>query len=68
MEIKNNIHEYKLSKPVDISISHAFFIYHLKLYSSSEELQGIKVALTHQMADDMGLSMAAKKPQTISLA
>ena len=68
MEIENNVHEYKLSKPVDISISHAFFIHHLKLYSSSEGLQGIKVALTHQMTDDMGLSMAAKKAKTISLA
>ena len=58
----------KLSKPVDGSISHAFFIRHLKLYSSSEGQQGIKVALTHQMIDDMGLSMAAKKTKTISLA
>ena len=58
----------KLSKPVDSSISHAFFIRHLKLYSSSEGQQGIKVALTHQMIDDMGLSMAAKKTKTISLA
>ena len=68
VEIENNVHEYKLSKPVDISISHAFFIHHLKLYSSSEGRQGIKVALTHQMTDDMGLSMAAKKAKTISLA
>ena len=68
MEIENNVQEYKLSKPVDVSISHAFFIYHLKLYSSSEGLQGIKVALTYQMTDDMVLSMAAKKARTISLA
>ena len=59
---------YKLFKPVDSSISHAFFIRHLKLYSSSEGQQGIKVALTHQIIDDMGLSMAAKKTKTISLA
>ena len=70
MEIENNVQEYKLSKPVDISIciSHAFFIHHLKLYSSSEGLKGIKVALTQQMMDDMGVSMAAKKAKTISLA
>ena len=59
---------YKLFKQVDSSISHAFFIRHLKLYSSSEGQQGIKVALTHQMIDDMGLSMAAKKTKIISLA
>ena len=68
MEIENNVQEYKLSQPVYISISHAFFTHHLKLYSSLEGLQGIKVALTHQMIDDMGLSMAAKKAKTISLA
>lgn len=62
------LQEYKLSKPVYISISHAFFIHHLKLYSSSEGLQGIKVALTHQMINDKGLSMVAKKANTISLA
>ena len=53
---------------MDSSISHAFFIRHVKLYSSSEGPQGIKVALTHQMIDDMGLSMAAKKTKTISFA
>ena len=53
---------------MDSSISHAFFIRHVKLYSSSEGQQGIKVALTHQMIDDMGLSMAAKKTKTISFA
>ena len=68
MEIENNVEEYKLSKPVDISISDAFFIHHLKLSFSSEGLQGIKVALTHQTMDDMDLSMAAKKAKTISLA
>ena len=68
MEIENDLQEYKLSKPVDVSISHAFFIHHLTLHSSSEGLQGIKVALTHQMIDYMGLSMAAKKAKTISLA
>ena len=60
--------QYKLSKPVYISITPTFFSHHLKLYSSSEGLQGIKVALTHQMIDDMGLSMAAKKAKAISLA
>ena len=52
--------QYKLSKPVYISITPTFFSHHLKLYSSSEGLQGIKVTLTHQMIDDMGLSMAKK--------
>ena len=36
VEIENNVQEYKLSKPVDISISNAFFIHHLKLYSRQE--------------------------------
>ena len=61
VEIDNNVQEYKLSKPVDISISDAFFIHHLKLYSSSEGMQGIKVALTHLTMDGMDISMAAKK-------
>ena len=68
MEIENNVQEYKLSKQVESSMSHAFFIHHLTLHSSSEGLQGIKVAPTHQMIDDVGLSMAAKKAKTISLA
>ena len=43
------------------------FIDDLKLYSSSERQQGIKLALTHQMMDDMGLTMAAKKTKTITM-
>ena len=58
---------YKLTKPLDISISHGMFIDDLKLYSSSERQQGIKLALTHQMMDDMGLTMAAKKTKTITM-
>ena len=57
-----------MPKPVDIRIYHAFFINHLKLYSTSEGQQGIKVALTHQMTNGKGLSLAAKKTKTISLA
>ena len=58
---------YKLTNPLDISISHGMFIDDLKLYSSSERQQGIKLALTHQMMDDMGLTMAAKKTKTITM-
>ena len=58
---------YKLTKPLDISISHGMFIDDLKFYSSSERQQGIKLALTHQMMDNMGLTMAAKKTKTITM-
>ena len=59
---------YRLTKPLNINISHGLFIDDLKLYSSSERQHEIKLALSHQMMEDMGLSMAAKKPQTISMA
>ena len=39
----------------------------LKLYPSSERQQGIKLALTHQMMDNMGLTVAAKKTKTITM-
>ena len=58
---------HKLAKPLDISISHGVFIDDLKLYPSSERQQGIKLALTHQMMDNMGLTMAAKKTKTITM-
>ena len=54
---------YRLTKPLNINISHGLFIDDLKLYSSSERQHGIKLALSHQMMEDMGLSMAAKKPK-----
>ena len=54
---------YTLTKPLNINISHGLFIDDLKLYSSSERQQGIKLALSHQMMGDMGLSMATKKPK-----
>lgn len=59
---------YKMTKPVNISISHSSFIDDLTLYSSSERQQAIKLALTHQMMEDTGLSMSAKKTKTISMA
>ena len=57
-----------MTKPVDIDISHSFFIDDLKLYSDSERQQSIKLALTDQMMGDMGLSRAAKKTKTTSMA
>ena len=57
-----------MKKPVDIDISHSFFIDDPELHSGSERQQGIKLALTHQMMEDVGLSMAAKKTKTISMA
>ena len=59
---------YRPTKPLNINISHGLFIDNLKLYSSSERQHGIQLALSHQMMEDMGLSMAAKKTQTISMA
>ena len=57
-----------MTKPVDIDISHSFFIDDPKLYSGSERQKGIKLELTHQKMEDMGLSMAEKKTKTISMA
>ena len=54
---------YRLTKPLNINISHGLFIDDLKLYSSSERQHGIKLALSHQMMEDMGQSLAAKKTQ-----
>ena len=59
---------YRLTKPLNINISHGLFIDDLKLYSSSERQHWIKLALSHLTIEDMGLSMAAKKTKTISMA
>ena len=67
MEIEN-FTRVQADKPLNINISHGLFIDDLKLYSSSERQHGIKLELSHQMMEDTGLLMAAKKPQTISMA
>ena len=58
---------YRLTKPLNINISHGLFIDDLKLYSNSERQHGIKLALSHQMMENIGLLMAANKTQTISM-
>ena len=59
---------YKMAKPVNISVSHGLFMDDLKLYSSTERQHGVKLAMTHQMMSDTGLTMAAKKTKNISIA
>ena len=58
---------YRLTKPLNINISHGLLIDDLKLYSNSERQHGIKLALSHQMMENIGLLMAANKTQTISM-
>ena len=46
-----------------------FLMDDLKLYSSTERQHGVKLAMTHQMMSDTGLTMAAaKKTKNISIA
>ena len=59
---------YKMAKPVNISVSHGLFTDDLELYSSTERQHGVRLALTHQMMLDTGLTMAAKKTKNISIA
>ena len=59
---------YKMVKSVNISISHGLFMDDLKLYSSTERQHGVKLALTHQMMSDTGLTIAAKRTKNISIA
>ena len=57
-----------MPKPVNINVSYGLFMDDLKLHSSTDRQHGVKVALTHQMMSDTGLTMAAKKTKNISIA
>lgn len=66
--ILRTIHGCRLTKLSNMNISHGRFFDDLKLFSSSERQHWIKLALTNQMMEDMGLKPAARKTKTILMA